>query len=196
MNRLHNIINKNIAGNQIFIMAITLIVLLVYTNAFLKHGSLIKELTLLYTSESNKTVIRIIEILTSVEFNVITRFVSMFSVLYIVSCLLWLVSRFDLVFFNPSHSLTLNFFTKAYLYSLYISILDFICQTIYMTSTQQDIPLHILPFYIVIFITLQYIVILYNLKVRENKLYITATFFSLLIITLNILIIYLGSVYQ
>lgn len=196
MNRLQSIINKNMAGNQIFVMAITLIVLFVYTNAFLKHGSLINELTLLYTSESNKTVVHIMEILTSMEFNIITRFVSIFSVLYIVSFLLWLISRFDLAFFNPNQHLTLNFFTKSYLYSLYISILDFICQTIYMTFTKQDIPLHILPYYMVIFITLQCIVILYNLKIRENKLYITAAFFSLLIIALDIAIIYIGSVYQ
>lgn len=181
-----------IAGNQLFLMLLILLTLFVYTASFLEHSSIIKELTSLYTSESDSSVISIMEILTGMEFHIITRFVSVFFTLYIFSFGLWLISKLDEIIFNVEKELKLKHFIKAYLYSLYVVVFDLLFQTVYMEMTGNEIPLAVLPYYMTFIFSCQLLIVLYLVGFKKHKLYITTSVSFLILFVLAGLLIYFG----
>ncbi|MGM0867567.1 MAG: hypothetical protein ACQEWF_23225 [Bacillota bacterium] len=185
---------KKIAGNKLFLMILVLLTLIIYATTFVKYSTFMNELTLLFSTESDETVTYIMEILTGIEFQVISRFFTIFFSLYAISFILWLISRLDEVIFDSPKEMKFSFFTNAYLYSLYVVLFDLIFQTIYMNITDNEMPSVVLPYYTGVILFLQCVVLLFLLGVRKNKLYITSSIMMVMVSAVVFALIYFSEV--
>ncbi|WP_258832553.1 hypothetical protein [Peribacillus frigoritolerans] len=186
---------KKIAGNKLFLMVLVLLTLILYATTFVKYSTFMNELTLLFSTESDGTVTYIMEILTGIEFQVISRFFTIFFSLYAISFILWLISRLDEVIFDSPKEIKFSYFTNAYLYSLYVVLFDLIFQTIYMNNiTDNEMPSVVLPYYTGVILFLQCVVLLFLLGVRKNKLYITSSIMMVMVSAVVFALIYFSEV--
>lgn len=64
--------------SKLFIMTMTLLVLIIYSNSFIQHSSVIRGISSLFSSEADSNMKYFFQVLASVQFQVITRFFTIF----------------------------------------------------------------------------------------------------------------------
>lgn len=180
-----HLLNKN----TVIILLLFLSILLFsfqYSNSWTIMDEIQHEITSSIAAEntndvSTEGISNIFTVLKSPQFQIITRLVTAIVTIYIISFVIWLISRLDKVVFKVKHDLKYYHITDALYKSMYILIADFIIQSIYMVAYQEAMTGILSIIYTLFIIILQVTVVASRIQVFKYKLFITTGFVLLII---------------